>query len=200
MNKVQADEEFKFIREMIDRTRKITAGSWMFFLIWGIVAILGIGGMYALVFVEKYSWIWLNWIVFVGIGVVFSIVYGKRIERLKGARTYANIATSHVCFACGIAFLLVGFIFPFLKLYSWGLIAILISLVAGIMVFSLGGIYEWKLLKWCGVLWWLGALGMVFIHENYRALLFIPLMLIGYIMPALVLRSMYKKQSEEDAS
>ncbi|GAH15461.1 unnamed protein product, partial [marine sediment metagenome] len=45
-----------------------------------------------------------------------------------------------------------------------------------------------------------GAVGLVFIHENYRALLVIPLLLIGYIMPALVLRSMYRKQSEEDAS
>jgi len=29
MNKIQADEEFKFIKEMINRTRKITAGSWI---------------------------------------------------------------------------------------------------------------------------------------------------------------------------
>jgi hypothetical protein len=199
MNEIQANEELKLIREMIDRTRKITAGSWMFFLIWGIVAILGIGGMYILVFIDRYSWIWLNWIAFVSAGIIFSIIYEKRIERLRGARTYANIATGHVCFACGMAFILVGFIFPLLKLYSWELIAIFISLIAGIMIFSLGGIYDWNLLKWCGAIWWLGALGMGFIHENYRALLFILLILIGYIIPSLVLRSMYQKQSEEDA-
>jgi hypothetical protein len=200
MNEMQAKDEIRLISEMIERTRKITAGSWMFFLVWGIVVILGVVGMYALVFIEKFSWIWLNWIVFVGIGVVFSIVYGRKYEKIEGARTYPYIATAHVCFTCGMAFILVGFIFPLLKLYSWGLIAILISLVAGILAFSLGGIYEWNLLKWCGVIWWAGAIGMVFIHENYRALFFIPLILIGYIMPALVLRSMYKKQSEEDAS
>ena len=200
MNDLQAKDEIRLIQEMIERTKKITAGSWMFFMVWGIVVILGIGGMYALVFIEEFSWIWLNWIVFVGIGVVFSIVYGKKLEKLEGARTYANIATDHVCFACGIAFILVSFIFPLLKLYSWGLIPVLISMVAGILVFTLGGIFEWNLLKWCGVIWWLGAVGLIFIHENYRALLVIPLLLIGYIMPALVLRSMYQKQRDENAS
>lgn len=134
------------------------------------------------------------------IGLVFSIVYGRKHERLHGARTYPQIATGHLGFACSMAFILVGFIFPILGLYSWGLIAVLISLVAGILVFTLGGIYEWNLLKWCGVIWWLGAVGMVFIHENYRAVLFVPLVLIGYIMPALVLRSMYRKKRDENAS
>ena len=198
MNDLQAKDEIRLIQEMIERTKKITAGSWMFFLVWGIVVILGIGGMYALVSIEKFRWIWLNWIVFVGIGVIFSIVYGKKLEKLEGARTYANITTGHVCFACGMAFALVGFIFPLLNLYSWGLIPVLISTVAGILVFTLGGIFEWNLLKWCGVTWWLGAVGMIFLHENYRALLVIPLLLIGYIMPALVLRSMYQKQRDEN--
>jgi len=196
MNEIQAKDEIRLIQEMIERTRKITAGSWMFFLVWGIAAILGVAGMYTLVLIEQYTWIWLNWVVFMGIGVVFSIVYGNKHVRQQGARTYPYIATAHACFACGMAFILVGFIFPLLKLYSWGLIAVFISMIAGVLAFTLGGIYEWNLLKWCGVIWWLGAIGMVFIHENYRALLFVPLLLVGYIMPALVLRSMYHKQSD----
>lgn len=200
MNETQVKEEIRFIKDMIERTRRIAAGSWIFLLVWGIVAILAVACMYVLVALEKYSWIWVNWIVFVGIGIVFSLVYGRKLERAHGARTYPQVATRHVCIACGMAFMLVGFIFPILNLYSWGLIAILISLIAGILVFSLGGIYEWNLLKWCGAIWWLGALGMVFVHENYRALLFVPLILIGYIMPALVLRSMYRKERDKNAS
>lgn len=82
-----------------------------------------------------------------------------------------------------------------LKLYPWGVIPVLMSLMAGVLIFSLGGLFEWALLKWCGALFWVGALGMVFIHENYRALLFVPLIIFGYIVPALVLRSKYKKHS-----
>ncbi len=200
MNELQAKEEIRFIKEMIEKTKQITAGSWMFFLIWGIMAIFGIIGMYVLVFLEKFSFIWLNWIVFMLVGVVFSFVYGARLERLQGKKTYAQTATRYLCFACGMAFILVGFIFPLLGLYSWGSIAVFISLIAGILVFTLGGIYEWNLLKWCGVIWWIGAIGMVFIHENYRALFFVLLIIIGYIMPALILRSMYRKDTVKNVS
>lgn len=200
MNELQAKEEIRFIKEMIEKTKQITAGSWMFFLVWGIMAILGIASMYVLVFLEKYSFIWLNWVVFMLVGVVFSLVYGARLERLQGKKTYAQAATGYLCFACGMAFILVGFIFPLLGLYTWGLIAVFISLIAGIVVFTLGGIYEWNLLKWCGVIWWFGAIGMVFIHENYRALFFVPLIIIGYIMPALILRSMYRKDRAKNVS
>lgn len=199
MNEMQAKESIQYIKEMIERTKRITAGSWMFFLVWGIIGILGVIGMYVLVYFEKYSWIWINWVFFVTIGIVYIMFYGEK-QRTRGMKTFAQIAVRYLCIACGIAFLLVGFIFPLFGLYSWGLIAVLISLVAGILVFVVGGIYEWNLLKWCGVIWWLGALGMVFIHEYYRAIFFIPLILIGYIMPALALRSMYQKERKEDVS
>jgi hypothetical protein len=94
----------------------------------------------------------------------------------------------------------VGFVFPLLDLYGWGLIAIFISLIAGVYSFSLGGIYEWALLKWCGAIWWMGAVGMVFIHEDYRSLLFVPLIAVGYIGPALRLRWLYRKQRNGHAA
>jgi hypothetical protein len=180
---------------MIERTRKTTAGSWVLLIIWGAVAILGVAGMYVLVAVKKFTWIWPNWIFFVAAGIVFTLFYASKLER-RGIKTYTQNAAAYLARACGLAFILTGFVFPLLKLYSWGLIPVLISLIAGILIFSLGGLLDWNLLKWCGFLFWLGALGMVFVHENYRALLFIPLIIIGYIMPALVLRSRYQKQSE----
>jgi len=159
MTELQANEEIRFIREMIDRTRKITAGSWMFLLFWGVIAILAVAGMYVPVFLEKYTWIWLNWVAFVTVGIVFTMAYGAKLKRRTGVRTYAHIASAHLSIACGVAFVLVGFVFPLLKLYSWGLIAVFIALVAGILVFVMGGIYDWNLLKVCGALWWGGCCG-----------------------------------------
>ena len=199
MNEMQAKERIQFIQEMIEKTKMITDGSWMYFLVWGIIGILGVIGMYVLVYFEKFSWIWVNWIILVTIGFVYSLFKSAKL-RTHGMKTYAQTAVWHLCWACGIAFILVGFIFPILNLYSWGLITIFISLVAGILAFVAGGIYDWNLLKWCGVIWWLGALGMVFVHANYRAILFVPLIFVGYIIPAIVLRSIYQKNRERNAS
>ncbi|MBU4204054.1 MAG: hypothetical protein KKD59_08950 [Acidobacteria bacterium] len=199
MNKTDAQGEIRYIREMIDQTRKITAGSWMFFLIWGVIVILAVAGMYALVSLGKYHLIWINWVILMLAGVLITIIYARKFERRIGAKTYPQIATGHLSIACGAGFILAGFIFPLFRLYTWELIPILIALIAGIYAFTLGGIFEWNLLKWCGLLWWVGSVGMIFTQENDRALLFIPLILIGYITPALVLRSKYRKQSDQNA-
>ena len=200
MNNLQAKEEIRFIKEMIEKTKRDTAESWIFFFIWGVVIILAIIGNYVLVFIEKTSWIWLNWIVFMGIGVMYAMFYGIRMQKLQGIKTYAQTAVGYLCFACGMAFLLVGFIFPILNVYSYGVITLLISVIAGILVFVIGGIYEWSLLKWCGIIWWLGALGMILVHWHYRALLFIPLIIVGYLVPGFVLRSEYRKRIIENES
>jgi len=51
---------------------------------------------------------------------------------------------------------------------------VLISVITGLYSFTLGGIVEWNLLKFCGLLWWLGAVGMIFINPDYRAVLLSP--------------------------
>ena len=199
MKETDVKEEIRYIKDMIDQTRKITAGSWMFFLIWGTATILGVAFMYVLIGMEKFDLIWLNWVILMSGGALFTLVYARKIERRTGAKTYPQIALGHLSIACGAGFGLAGFLFPMLKLYSWGLIPILIALIAGIYAFTLGGIFEWNVLKWCGFFWWLGSVGMAFIKEDYRALLFIPLILVGYITPALVLRSQYRKQRDQNA-
>jgi hypothetical protein len=192
MNHHQAKEELKLIREMIEKTKKSHAESWDFFLMWGILIILAIIGMHALAYAKKFNLIWLNWTVFMGIGGIGQVLFVIRHQRNEKIKTYAQNAVAHISFSCGIAFIFTGFILPLLKIYPVGGIPILVSLIAGIFLFSLGGIYEWTLLKWCGILWWLGALVMIFVHWHYRSLIVIPLIIAGYIIPGLILHARYR--------
>jgi hypothetical protein len=200
MEELNPQQEIRLIREMIERTKKVAAGSWQMLIIWGVVAVIGVASMYGLVALERYAWIWASWVFWVAVGIVLSFVYGSTLERRSGVRTYSQNAAAQLAQACGVAFLLTGFVFPLLKLYTWGLIPVMISLVAGIMIFGFGGLLEWPFLKWCGTFFWLGSLAMAFVHENYRGLLFVPLIIVGYITPALVLRSKYRKQDEAHES
>ncbi|MCK4942545.1 MAG: hypothetical protein KAS65_03160 [Candidatus Aminicenantes bacterium] len=198
MNNNQVKDEIRLIREMIEKTKKIHAESWKFFFLWGIVVILGIMGMYALVFFKKFNLIWLNWFTFMGIGVIIQIFFIVKQEQSQEVKTYAHNAVAHLGFACGMAFMFTGFILPLLKIYSYGVIPIMVSVIAGIIIFTLGGIYEWNFLKWCGVIWWLGALGMVFVHWHYRTLIVAPLIIIGYLVPGFILHARYKKSKQEN--
>ena len=199
MNEIQVKEEIQLIREMIEKTKMSGAKAWNYFFIWGVIGILGVFGMYVLVYFEKYNWIWIDWFVFVGIGVFLTLLFSAKQEKRQRTKTYAHIAISHLSIACGIAFCLVGFVFPLLELYPYGVIPVLISLIAGILTFGIGGIIEWNLLKWCGVTWWLGAVGMLFIHWHWRGLMFVSLLIIGYLVPGFVFRSEFKK-SKKNAS
>ena len=116
-------------------------------------------------------------------------LFSLKKDKTEGIKTYTYTSISHLSFASGIVFLLVGFVFPLSNLYDYGLIPVMISVVAGLYSFALGGIIEWNLLKFCGLLWWLGAVGMIFIHSDYRAALFVPLLIIGYIIPGYIFRS-----------
>lgn len=194
MNEMEAKEEIRVIREMLEKTRRSTADSGTFFLVWGILLILGVLGNYALAWVERFSWIWINWILFPGIGVIFSCVYWSRKERKAGMKTYASTAAGYLGIGCGVAFIFVGLVLPAFKIYTWGVIALLVGTVWGTYLFAIGGLFDWNFLKWCGLISWAVTFGMIFVKEDYRALLFVPLILIGCIVPGLIMRSQYRKE------
>lgn len=200
MNQNQMKEEIQLIKQMVEKTKKAYAESWQYFSTWGILIILAIAGNYILAFFEVFQWIWVNWIAFMIIGVLYSLFYLGKKEKNRGAKTYSQIAVGHLCFACGIALMLGGFIFPILKLYSYEVIPVIIALVLGIMLFGMGGIYEWNLLKWGGVIWWLGSVAMIFVPWQYRALICIPLIIFGHLVPGFILRSQFQKERIQNES
>ncbi len=194
MDEQQAREEIHLIKEMVEKTRKTTAESGTLFIFWGFLIIVAIIAMYVLAYFHKFHWIWANWIACAVIGWGYSTYYGIRRERSQKTKTYAQMTVQHLSIACGVGYLFAAFVFPSLKVYSYSVIGILVAFISGILIFVLGGIYEWNLLKWCGLLWWLGAVGMIFVPNDYRGLCIIPLIIFGYLVPGFILRSKYKRE------
>ena len=102
MNETQAREEIRLIREMIDKTKQSAADYWKIFFCWGFVGILGVIGMYVLVFLKKFAWIWINWFVFIGIGIVFTVLFSLKKEKTQGVKTYTYNSIFHLSFSSGI--------------------------------------------------------------------------------------------------
>ena len=91
MDTEKVKEEIQVIREMIDKTKRSTAESGSFLILWSIMPILGILGMYVLVFLKQYQWIWLNWVGFMGIGGIISFFLGIGRVKKSSVKTYAQI-------------------------------------------------------------------------------------------------------------
>jgi len=193
MTDEQAKQDLHLIREMMEKSRRATAESGWLFIFWGIVIMAASAGSYLLHVLEKYEWIWANWIVFMGGGLAYSLFYSLKKQRNAGARTYAQSAALHFVMACGVGFMMVGLVFPFFKLYSPEVVPVLIALIAGMLVFGIAGVYESGILRWFGLLWWLGAAAMVPVQGDDRMLAFIPLMVVGYIVPGFIFRAKYRK-------
>ena len=195
MNEIEAKEEIRLIKAMLEKTRQATAESGTLFIVWGVLIALALIGNYILAYFQEYEWEWLNWVAMTVIGWVYSVVYGIRKKRKEPVRSYVQAAAHHLYFACGAGFLMVGIALPALHVYSYEAIVILVAVVSGILFFVMGGIYEWPILRWFGFVWWLGALGMSFIKgPGKRTLLFAVLFVACYLVPSFFLRSKYKKE------
>jgi len=193
MTDEQAKQDLQLIREMLEKTRQATAESGWQFIFWGILIIVASAGSYVLAVLEKYEWIWANWIVFMGGGLALFLALGVKRRQNRGVKTYAQAAADHFVLAGCVGFLMSGFVFPLLKLYSVFVIPVMIAMIAGMLVFSLAGVYESKMLRWFGLVWWLGAAAMIPVREDNRILVFIPLMVVGYLIPGFIFTAKYRK-------
>ena len=193
MNDEQARRDIQIIKAMLDRTRKATSESGTLFIAWGILITLGLISTSILTHLKKYQWEWLVWVVITAVGWVTSAVYGYRKDRRAPVKTYIQIAARHLYIACGTGFLLVGILLPRLGAYSYEAIIILISAVTGILFFVMGGLFEWPLLKWFGLVWWVGAVGLTLVKDNNRLILYTVLFIAAYLVPAFILRAKYRR-------
>lgn len=199
METKQVQQEIQFIKEMIEKTKRSAAESGTVFIIWTIFPILAILGMYSLIYLKYYQLIWLNWVVFIALGSIFTYVHVLKQNRKQKVKTYTQMAADSIWMACVFGFILLGFVFPFMGIYSSNVIPIMMSVIAGIGVYATGGITEWNLLKWCGLIWWLGALAMgLFIQWPYGTLFLIPVLILGYLVPGLILNKKYRQQGVDN--
>ncbi len=195
MNDQNAEQNLQFIREMIEKTKKGTANQWKFLYLWGLAVILAVTGMNFLILIKQPRYIWINWMAIMGIAVIIQILLVKKEINTCEVKTYTQNAITYLSFSSGIAYVLAGFVFPILKIYNFGVIPIIVSIITGVLLFTIGGIVNWSYLKWSGVLWFISSVIMIYLDSRYRTLVFVPLIIQSYLIPAYILKREYKKNA-----
>ena len=195
MNTNQMQQEILTIKEMIEKTRNTTAESGNLFIYIGINSalttfIIGILEIYNL-----NQFVMPIVIILTVVNAFIGYIIAAKEDKNKKVKTYLKTIFWHILMACGFAAVLIVFLFPFLELYPFHAVPVLISLVMGIALFITGTIFESKYIQWSSSVWWIGACILALIEGPYRFLIMVAIIFIGWIIPGYILNKQYKKRS-----
>ncbi|MBN1782618.1 hypothetical protein JW948_15895 [bacterium] len=193
-------EEMMIIRKMIEKTRRDTAESGVFYIAIGLftmlaVLIIGIMELNGLPEMTLPALI----IMTVISGLIGYMTVFRKERRLR-IKSYIRTVNYSIWFACAVGCVLTTFILPLAGAYKIQLIPVFSCILIGIGVFSSGVIYESKGVIWAALVWWMGAIMMAFIQDYHRLYVMVIVIFSGWVLPGLILNSAYKKRSREHGS
>ena len=198
MTQQDIQKEISIIREMVEKTRREAAENGHFFIAIGIFSVFTTVLMGVL---ESFS---LDNLI-LPVLVMATIISGfigyftiSRQERQEKVKSYSKTICYNILFGCGMVAIMIVFLFPLLKYYSWELTPVLVSLILGVMVYSTGVIFELRFIQWCGSTWWLGAIVMALVKgQRWPSISTMVLcIIIGFILPGYYLNRNYKNRSK----
>jgi len=188
----EVSKNLDVIKSMIEKTKTDVAESGSIFILWGWLVLVASALTYYFVYREWYDKIGYVWFVLMGLGVICTIFIVKRRIKRERVQTYSQQALAHLWFACGISFCIVAWLGLSLKVVPLESLNIIMAVIAGIGLFTTGGILDWNLLKIGGIIWWVAAIIMMFTHWYFHTLIFAIVIIPGYLLPGYALKKKYK--------
>lgn len=200
------EEELAFIRKVILDSRRAMIENGKPYIYWGCVvafmmtltyieALLGrplIGGNYYIT-----GWLWL------GFGVLFggmSIAWSKKTDKDKQVKSFADRLAGAIWAACGgtLGLLLITVfvgrsIDPQLDIDPL-LVCPLVSFILGIAYYLSAIVNDLPWMKWIATAWWVGAVGMFFIHSVHVLGIYAAMIICFQVVPGLVMHKNYNRQ------
>lgn len=187
---ITPEESLSIIQQMINNTRQRYADDGFYFLLWGILVILGNLNTYYALKVKAYALVNPVWMVLIGIGIVASIVMGIKRDGKKHFKSQAEVITNMLWLAFLISWFLMMYVSYQFKMYPYPFFFILL----GLATFVSGAIVQFVPLYIGGIVFWIGAIIGIQLDSAKNSLLMAAAMLLGYIIPGILLRIKVKKE------
>jgi len=190
-----AIRDLEFIKQVMEETKKVTIGSNFIFIFWGLVIVTATALNYLLVFYRLWNYIPWIWWALMGVGVSYSAFFIWRESRRYELSTLSGRIMGYLWGSCLIG---IGILTPFLAFYDYKLIMISVSVLVGIAVFVMGGIYGLKELKYLGISFGIGAVVMMPLPTWISPLIFGIFIGGGYLAAGYVLRQRQPKKGKDE--
>lgn len=179
------------IEQMMLKTKEELSDKSFFYLLWGFAVFICSILQYILlkILLPHSQMVWLAMPVVAIIHIVYSIKQKQQNKHL----TYSTLALNALWTALGISFFILTFISYQLSFYS---LAIFI-LFYGIGTYTSGKIIEFKPLIYGGIGCFILSIVITFIDGAEQYLILALSTLIAFIIPAFLLRKVYKEQKNQ---
>jgi hypothetical protein len=184
------------IKEMIEKTRKETAESGHFLIFMGIAAVFFVLIVSLLEIFNLHAIVLPTMIILTVINAIIGGIIVNRGEKQEKVKSYPRTLVLTIWYISSMALVLYTFVFPFLNVYTFFALPVMVSVTAGIAVFMTGVIYELAYIRWLSSAWWISAILMALIQNKYRFLIIIAAIIIGWILPGIILNRQYKNRSK----
>lgn len=187
--KFTPQDSLRLIQVMLEKTKQDMGNNSAYFLLWGWVIFVACVGQFTLknvVHSNKHPLVWLLIIP----AVIISIWMGFREQRIQKNQTYIGDSMKYLWMGMGISFFVLGMI---LGKMGWNNnVFPFFMLLYGLGTFVSGQFLHFKPLILGGVMAWLLAIISCFFSYDYQILFGAGAILVSYIIPAYMLRSIRK--------
>ena len=184
LKKLSPQESLDIISNAIQKTKENFKEQSFYYLLWGwLVSIAAIINFLILNF-SNFKHDYLPWAVLMPIGIIITIVYSIKNNKQKGYETYLDVFLKYLWLVLGGSFFLIVFISVMLKINP----VIFTLFLAGIGTLISGLSMKFKPLIIGGILFFVFSLVSVFIDDSLILLINSIAIILGYLIPAYILK------------
>lgn len=177
-------ESLDIISEAIQKTRENMKEQNFYYLLWGWIASIAAILNYIILDFTSFKYHWLPWAILMPLGGLISFLYAKNNNRHKNYETYIDLFLKYLWWVLGVSFILIVFISLMLNISP----AILTLLIAGIGTLISGLTMKFKPLVLGGILFFVFSLTSIFVEDSTKLLINAIAIIIGYLIPAYILK------------
>ncbi len=180
--------DLAYIKKIVQESRKNIGLSGDHLIVWGILVSIALFVTWAN---HYYNWganEWLHWVLVIGGGWLFEIIYGRTVDRKIPVRTYTDKIEGFMWLSIGITLTILGFLGIGTDAIRPEYISPIFSTVLAIGYFTSGVIYEVKWIRNLAFGWWGGAIIMFLFPGSYHLLFMAGMMIAFQAIPGFIIQ------------
>ncbi len=193
MDDKTALEEIRFIRSVMEESKKSIVYNGKDYIFWGIIVMIGMISTYIFHMSHIYfNYFWI-WVVLIPIGWMYSL-YNRRVYKIKFPTTYAGRIIVSVWGSAGIAMSIIGFLGTYSGTIKPMAISPILCIILGSAYFITGKVVGVKWISYLSLGWWIGGVLLLYVTSIYSFLIMALLMLLFQTIPGMIIYRKYKKE------